>query len=430
MHVGSLKMVVRRLMSPALMAYVIKGVNVGTSFLATLILARIAGAAVIGHYSLAVASGTLVSMFALRGLDQILLRQISGDLREEKPGKAYGTLRVLTRSITLSSLLLMTGYTLVIGLSPVADWLATDRMVMVSAVIGIISVALLRVSLATTRAAGLPVAGQFFEGLPSIVFLFSIVVLWASNIDFTAILAVLLFFGSQIVATIINSIFLQPKVRDWRPAQAVASGPLYRAGLPIMLAVCLAQATDWLLLAGISNVDSVAEVGAFRVAVQMMMVLATIVATGETYIASFMAGDIRMGRPDLARKKYKQATLLMVAVGVIPVLLCVFIPGWILGFVFGPDFAVAGPALAIMAVGQAIALLCGPVGALLVMSGKEKLLLWQALAAFFIVAVLSIILIPRYGLTGAAIAYAVTIGFRKLMALFLALRLIVSQPAH
>lgn len=409
------------------MAYIIKGANVGASFLATLILARVAGASVVGYYSLAVTSATLVSIFASLGLDQVLLRQISGDLRQGETGKASATLRTLVRTVSISSMVLMAGYLLVVGFTPVTKWLAIDQQIMGAAVIGVFAAALFRMSLATIRGSGFPVAGQFFEGVPSFIFVAAVATAWIGGVQLTAILAVVLFFVSQLFATLAGYFYLRPEVARWSPAQPIERKLLYRAGLPIMTSIFLAQATDWLLLAGISNVGTAAEVGAFRVAAQIMILLGAIVATGEAYIASYMAGDMRVGRPDLAWRRHRRATWLMMGIGGIPVLLCLLIPSWILGFVFGPEFAVAGPAMAIMACGQAVALICGPVGALLVMAKKENMLLWQALAAFVIVAVLSFILIPRFGLTGAAVAYAITIAFRKLIALLLAKRLIPNR---
>jgi hypothetical protein len=71
--------------------------------------------------------------------------------------------------------------------------------------------------------------------------------------------------------------------------------------------------------------------------------------------------------------------------------------------------------LVILAVAQFIAVLCGSVGPLLIMSGNERQLRNVSAAAFVLCLVLNILLIPEFGALGAAISACVAIVFRNLL---------------
>ena len=77
--------------------------------------------------------------------------------------------------------------------------------------------------------------------------------------------------------------------------------------------------------------------------------------------------------------------------------------------IYGDSFATGTNALVILAFGQLINALTGSTGAMLLMSGKQK---WEVLNSSSILVlnvVLNLVLIPKYGIDGAAIAHTVSI---------------------
>lgn len=94
--------------------------------------------------------------------------------------------------------------------------------------------------------------------------------------------------------------------------------------------------------------------------------------------------------------------------------------------VFGRGFTAGGTALLVLAAGQLVNAGAGPVGALLTMTGRQK---WEMANTLSMVAfnfVLNIILIPRMGVIGAAIAAAAsiaTINVLKLVQVYMLLGL-------
>jgi polysaccharide biosynthesis protein PslJ len=117
----------------------------------------------------------------------------------------------------------------------------------------------------------------------------------------------------------------------------------------------------------------------------------------------------------LARKEHSRAAdlyqtatrTLILATWPLYLVLAIF-PAVILG-IFGPKYAAGGPALTVLALAMLVNLGTGNVTVVLLMGGKSS---WGALNAGAALAAnigLNLVLVPRYGILGAAIAWAVSI---------------------
>jgi len=90
---------------------------------------------------------------------------------------------------------------------------------------------------------------------------------------------------------------------------------------------------------------------------------------------------------------------------------------------FGPDFVAAAPVMQILVLGNMLAFLCGPVAVILVMQGHERLVLGTAICTLALNAGLNLLLIPLWGILGAATATATSVVVFKL-ALLVAVRML------
>lgn len=92
------------------------------------------------------------------------------------------------------------------------------------------------------------------------------------------------------------------------------------------------------------------------------------------------------------------------------VLAAVLIAGgrWVLGL-FGPGFVVAYPALLILLVGGLVNSFTGSVGYLLIMTGRQRAALAALALGLGISMIANLLLIPRFGATGAAVASALAL---------------------
>ena len=399
--------------SPAIPAYGLKGLNAVTAFAATALLARMAGAEVVGNYAFSVVTATILAIIALHGLDIIMLREAAGDLRQGHSGAARGALRFAIRSVAVTTAVITALFVAINWGGRPAAALATDPTAFLAGAIGIGAAAFYRLGLGGLRAAGRPVAGQFFEGANSLLFAGIIAGLWIMGQGITALGAVLLFFGCQLLSMAASWVVVRRDARSWDAPTPPDKAKMRVAGLPIMATSGLQMFQDWLLFALVAGAASAAAVGALRVALQIIMVISMVVITGENLIAAKVAGDLRQGRPDLVWRRHRRATLAMAAVIGPMLLVCIVFPNQLMGLAFGSEFVIAGPALAIMAAGQASKLATGPIGGLLMMSGHERWLLGFTLVALALLVGLALWLVPVMGLEGAAIAHAAATTFRN-----------------
>ncbi|TPV34955.1 hypothetical protein FJ651_05355 [Paucihalobacter ruber] len=101
----------------------------------------------------------------------------------------------------------------------------------------------------------------------------------------------------------------------------------------------------------------------------------------------------------------------------IPLLLCLLLfPNTILGF-FGDNYTNAKIALIILCVGQIVNSFCGSVGLYLNMTGKQNELLLLLLLALILNIIFNVILVPKYGINGAAISSCISLAFWNILGL-------------
>jgi O-antigen/teichoic acid export membrane protein len=119
-----------------------------------------------------------------------------------------------------------------------------------------------------------------------------------------------------------------------------------------------------------------------------------------------MVSDIHAAdqREHLARL-YKAASRWMFAIGVPVFLVQILFGRWLLTL-FGEEFSVAYPALVILAVGQLVNSATGVTVDVIRMIGRSGLMLANTVLDVTCLVVLNLILVPRYGLVGAALAAA------------------------
>ena len=79
-----------------------------------------------------------------------------------------------------------------------------------------------------------------------------------------------------------------------------------------------------------------------------------------------------------------------------------------IGIFFGNEYISGYAALVILCVSQSVCIITGPGGVLLNMSGHEKIVMKILLFSATLNIILNAILIPRYGINGAAISTAIS----------------------
>lgn len=107
--------------------------------------------------------------------------------------------------------------------------------------------------------------------------------------------------------------------------------------------------------------------------------------------------------------------------------LCLF-PEAVLNLFFGSAYIAAAPALRILSLGLIVNNLLGPNGATLVALGESGFLMWSTLAGATANIVLNVVLIPPFGIVGAAIASAVSLILFNIIVMVKVYSLCRAQP--
>jgi O-antigen/teichoic acid export membrane protein len=168
---------------------------------------------------------------------------------------------------------------------------------------------------------------------------------------------------------------------------------------------------------------SVEDVALFAVAQRTAMLIgfalfAVNASAGPKFAALYSQGDMA-GLERIAL--WSVRLILLVAVPSL-IFMMVF-PQWLMGL-FGPQFRAASTALMILAVGQFIGTAVGSVGSLLSMTGHERQLRWNVFIGAVLGVGLGVLLIPGYGLIGAAIATSVAVASKNLLCVYQVNRLL------
>ena len=136
---------------------------------------------------------------------------------------------------------------------------------------------------------------------------------------------------------------------------------------------------------------------------------------------------VRTGDLASVRTTYSTATKWMVLTSLPLFLLFSFDPVGSFNFVYGPGSSTDPLALQILLLGSLATTLVGPAGATQVSFGQTRLLLYNTIVSAVVDVGLSLALIPSMGTTGAAIAWAASVGIFPVLSL---IQLAVWEQVH
>lgn len=189
--------------------------------------------------------------------------------------------------------------------------------------------------------------------------------------------------------------------------RATPSSPLWsgllRASLPLTIASILtviASRADIVILLKLTDAHQVGLYGGAFVTAAIITILLQVV---ETIVAPMLADGIARHGPSGVASLY-QLGLRWVTLMAVPVfLIFVIAADWIMGLL-GPDFNEATLCFIVLAAGHLANALTGSAGYVLVLAGRVKLVLLNALAYSIVFVILTYIAISHWGIIGAASA--------------------------
>jgi O-antigen/teichoic acid export membrane protein len=376
--------------------------GVGLLFLMHAVFARSIGPSGYGIFAYALAMTAVLSSLVPLGWPTALLRFISEYVEGERWGLLKGALRrsyQTTFLVSIVAALILYGASYLVQGDTAIGMRYAALLLPLSSFVGLRRKAL--------RALGKLKTSIVLEdiGLPSLAIVGVLLVGIA-----TASGAVAVYLCSAVVIFILSNWQLRRSLpAEGRYAKAefqtqawmVVALPMAFGGAGQLL---LTRA-DVLVLGALTSPETV---GLYNAAGRISVLVAFSLNAVNAVVAPMISAAFHGGRRGQAKRLLYRAMLLS-TLGALPVFAFVALfPGFLLGF-FGQEFVEASPLLRILAIGQLINAITGPVGFALLMTGREKA--FAGTMGVVIAGTLAghLLLIPHYGATGAAIVTAASI---------------------
>jgi O-antigen/teichoic acid export membrane protein len=194
------------------------------------------------------------------------------------------------------------------------------------------------------------------------------------------------------------------------PKDSVTTSAYLKESYPLMFSLALVLLLGWTDTVFLGIFATAEDVGVYHVALK----LAALVGFSLQSLNSILAPKVAKLFKENRMVEFKQILTLVVKINfftsaLVIVLLVLFrVP--ILGL-FGEEFVVGSTLLILLCVGQFSNAICGPVGVVFQMTGKQKTFQNLVLIAFLINLILNFVLIKPYGYYGAAISSIISMSF-------------------
>jgi O-antigen/teichoic acid export membrane protein len=395
----------RRLLRSSAGTAVLLAASSGLGFLTAVLLARLLGQDAYGQYTFTLTWAIFLTVPALVGMDQFLVRGLARYEVDEDWSLMHGLLRRSNQTVLLTSLTIaLAGCVVaVMWLSPALAEPFCVAMILVP--IGALT--LLRQG--AMQAIGRVVTGQLPESLiwPILTLVGVGVLGLIGGGALTPATALATNAAGMAIACVVGVLLLVRAL----PAAVRAAKPAYatrnwlRASVRIMMITGVWLVNRYVSLLVLGTLGGTSETGVFAVVEKGVLLIAmahyALNRSLAPAIARFHAQNDRSELERTSQHMTRIATLTA-----LPICAAfVVAPGAYLG-IFGAGFDSGSTALVILAVAQLFDVATGPAGNLLIMTGHERSALRPTVFCLVLNVVIAAALVPALGMTGSAIAVA------------------------
>ena len=411
----------QEVVSGASTAFVLRLVVAGLAFGFNVLLAHMLGTKGAGLYFLALMVATIAATFGRVGLDNVILRHVAagaavGDWDEVKGVYRKGMSFALVAS-SVSALLMF-------AISP---WLATavfDKPELAEP-LRWMSLAVVPMALVFLHAEALKGLKRITDSISvqSIgVLALSIAGLYLLGWTWGVVGAVWAYAVAVILMALAGAYRWRAVTRQLKDtAGRFETSRLMRSSMPLFSIALMQLVMMWTATFMLGVWGTSGEVGVFAVAGRTVMLMSLILVAVNMISAPKFAELYRKGDIEALGKTARTSARLMALMAAPVLLLFIFAPEWVMGL-FGQGFKEGGTVLSILAAGEFVNVATGSVGYLLIMSGNERAQRSNVVFNMGVNLILCVVLIPRYGIMGAAMATALSLALRNLTAMVLVKR--------
>ncbi|MDF2146902.1 flippase [Knoellia sp. p5-6-4] len=368
----------------------------------------------VGRYASCYALLSLLGLLSLAGFRSAMTRFVAMHVADGDASRLRGTLRMGLGLTVLASL--------VIGglLAALAPWVArtlsgpamTDDPAMAAGVrlvaLSLPAVTFSDAALAATQGwrtqRPFTLIGRIFE--PGLKFALTAGAL-AAGLAFEG--AMWSIVAAAWAAAALAGLALKAQLRGTPGADAVYEiREIFSFSMVSWLAALAATGLIWVGTLLLGAMEGQAEVGSFNVATRLVMLAVFVMAPINAAFTPHMAHLFHTGQVEESARAYGSATRWILTLSMPAFIVLIAFPTQLLGY-FGEVYTTAAAVTVILAFGQLVSAAAGPCGTVLNMSGRVRLSMLDNIGALALGVVLNLVLIPSYGIVGAAVAWSASL---------------------
>ncbi|MBF2013970.1 MAG: flippase [Rivularia sp. T60_A2020_040] len=407
-NLGKADSLKRRLIKGAVGSFGLKIAGTGLTFTKSLMFARLLGTDGLGIYAYAMTWVALLSIPAKLGLSQLIVREIA----IYQTQSAWDLIRGLLLWSNQIVLVVSIGLVLIAGGIAWNSHLDTDSQMLLTFGIALISLpisSLTNLRLSAMQGLHQVVLGQLPEVLIAPILL--IILTGSGYLIIKEDLSASWVMGMYVVAMSITFLIGAQLLNQALPQVVKDAVPKYQikkwvsSGLPLMFLGAMHiinSQTDVLMLGAIKSSESV---GIYVVVNRLSSLIIFVLAATNSILAPNIASLYAEGKIDKLQNIVTKTSRAVFLASLIITLNLIIFSYWLL-LIFGSNFTQGKNALIILCIGQLVNAAVGPVALLLNMTGNENYTTISIGASAILNVILNILLIPQWGIEGAAIATA------------------------
>jgi len=385
----------------------------------SIIIARFYGADVLGILAILNSFLSVIMIFTLLGTETSILRLLPEHVIKYSVTSACKIYRKIQWMVIAASLTICVP--VYFGATFIADKIFSKPYLsfyFALASVFVVFRSLMLLNTQATRGLKLIRVFAFMQVLPTglniLLLILLTTFLYSNNIPVYTMLASTAFTG--IIGWIIIEYTLNKKMQIQEPVHLMPARTILSISLPMSMTSTVKMAIAQTGIVMLSIFQSEAEVGYYSIAVKLAMLTMfgmKIISTmsAPKYSELFYAG--KLDELFYVAKKVTKITFWLTT----PVLIGFVILGKpLLFYVYGDTFTAAYPALLVLAVGQIVNLLTGDNGTFLNMTGRQNIYMGCSVLALIINVIVNILLTPKIGILGTALAAMLSTSFLNLSA--------------
>jgi O-antigen/teichoic acid export membrane protein len=413
-----------KLFQVASWAFVIRFIGAGCSFGLTVLIGRKLGAAGSGLYFLCLTVTMISSVIGRLGLDNAILRLIASAAAD----KDWSLVLSIYRSARRVSLIASTSIVIIIfSLAHViANAIFSEPLLahpLRWMALSIIPLSLITLQAEAFKALPATRLAIFFQNVSIPLFCLVVLAMLGDPAISVVTICQVYFAATLIIVGAGGVIWYQkiPHIRGEKLYYPFKS--LLTLSIPFLWISVLNLLMGWMGTLALGVWQSSEVVGLYSVANRTVALAGLILTVVNTVVAPRFASLYSQGNLDGLQRLANRSMLVMTTVAIPMVVIFMFFAEDILR-IFGSEFIIASPVLKILALGQFVNVATGSVGYLLMMTGHEKVMRNNIIFASIINVLLTLILVPTHGATGAAIAAAISLIIMNMTSLYLVIKIL------